>query len=163
MNLIYYPNKILSTKLEEVDIDNIDFDPKEIKSQMLDVMLSNMGIGLSANQVNLDKRLFVMGNTRDDAVVCINPVVLQYTEETELDTEGCLSFPGIKILVQRPRDILVEYYDENLELTRTMTSGYSARLFLHELDHLNGITFKDRVSKLKWNLAEKKARKLVRR
>lgn len=163
MNLLYYPNEMLSKTLNEVDINNLDFDPKEIKSNMLDIMLSYMGIGLAANQVGLDKRLFVMGNTRDDAVLCINPTVLQYTEEKELDVEGCLSFPGIELKIQRPKDILIEYYDENLELTRTVASGYSARLYLHELDHLNGITFKDRVSKLKWNLAEKKVRKLVRR
>jgi peptide deformylase len=95
--------------------------------------------------------------------LCINPTVIQYTEETQLDAEGCLSFPSINILVQRPRDVLVEYYNEDLEKVRTVASDYSARLYLHELDHLNGITFKDRVSKLKWNLAEKKAKKLVRR
>jgi len=163
MNLLYYPNEFLSKTLDEVDIENITFDTKDIKEQMLDIMLSNIGIGLSANQVGLDYRLFVMGNTREDAVMCINPKVLQYTETKSLDIEGCLSFPGINIQVQRPRDILVEYYDENLELNRTVTSDYSARLFLHELDHLNGITFKDRVSKLKWNLAEKKAKKNARR
>ena len=163
MNLLYYPNKMLSKTLNEVNIDNLDFDPKEIKEQMLDIMLSNMGIGLAANQVGLEQRLFVMGNTRDDAVLCINPTVIQYTEETQLDYEGCLSFPGINILVQRPRDVLVEYYNEHLEKVRTVASDYSARLYMHELDHLNGITFKDRVSKLKWNLAEKKAKKLVRR
>lgn len=163
MNLLYYPNKMLSKTLNEVNIDNLDFDPKEIKEQMLDIMLSNMGIGLAANQVGLEHRLFVMGNTRDDAVLCINPTVIQYTEETQLDYEGCLSFPGINILVQRPRDVLVEYYNEHLEKVRTVASDYSARLYMHELDHLNGITFKDRVSKLKWNLAEKKAKKLVRR
>lgn len=163
MNLLYYPNKMLSKTLNEVNIDNLDFDPKEIKEQMLDIMLSNMGIGLAANQVGLEHRLFVMGNTRDDAVLCINPTVIQYTEETQLDYEGCLSFPSINILVQRPRDVLVEYYNEHLEKVRTVASDYSARLYMHELDHLNGITFKDRVSKLKWNLAEKKAKKLVRR
>lgn len=154
---------MLSKTLNEVNIDNLDFDPKEIKEQMLDIMLSNMGIGLAANQVGLEHRLFVMGNTRDDAVLCINPTVIQYTEETQLDYEGCLSFPSINILVQRPRDVLVEYYNEHLEKVRTVASDYSARLYMHELDHLNGITFKDRVSKLKWNLAEKKAKKLVRR
>ena len=104
-----------------------------------------------------------MGNTRDDAVLCINPTVLQYTEDKILEVEGCLSFPGIQIAIQRSRDVLVEYYNEHLEKVRTVASDYSARLYLHELDHLNGITFKDRVSKLKWNLAEKKAKKLVRR
>ena len=163
MNLLYYPNEMLSKTLNEVDIDNLDFDPKEIKEQMLDIMLSKMGIGLSANQVGLNHRLFVMGNTRNDAVLCINPTVLQYTEDKILEVEGCLSFLGIQIAVQRSRDVLVEYYNEHLEKVRTVASDYSARLYLHELDHLNGITFKDRVSKLKWNLAEKKAKKLVRR
>jgi len=66
MNLLYYPNKFLDKKLDAVEIENMDFDPNELKAEMSDIMLSNQGIGLSASQVGLNKQLFIMGNTRDD-------------------------------------------------------------------------------------------------
>ena len=66
------------------------------------------------------------------------------------------------VKVKRPKEILAEWYDENLEKQTVKIEGYSARVFLHEWDHLQGITFKDRVSKLKWDMAQKKAKKLDR-
>lgn len=159
MNLVYYPNEILNQTVENVDISNPGFDILEVKKNMIDIMLQNNGIGLSANQVGLNKQLFVMGDTADNSAILINPTVLQHTKETVLELEGCLSFPGIFVQVTRPKEILVEYYDENLEHKRTHITGYSVKVFLHEWDHLQGITFKDRVSTLKWKMANKKAHK----
>ena len=88
--------------------------------------------------------------------------MLQYVEETVDDVEGCLSFPNIFVNITRPKEILAEWYDENLEKKTVKIEGYSAKCFLHEWDHLQGVTFKDRVSKLKWNMAEKKARKMLK-
>jgi len=144
------------------DIENPPVDPKELKANMVEVMLNNNGIGLSANQVEFDGQVFVMGDKEDNATICINPQILQHTEETVQDIEGCLSFPGIYVKVTRPKEILAEWHDENLEKQTVKISGYSAKCFLHEWDHLQGITFKDRVSKLKWNMANKKARKLLK-
>lgn len=160
MNLVYYPNKFLSKKLKNVDVENPGFNPVELKKEMIDIMLSNNGIGLSASQVELDAQLFVMGDKDSNSSICINPVVLQHTEETVIDIEGCLSFPNIFIKIPRPKEILVEFYDENLELKRTHVKGYTVKCFLHEWDHLQGITFKDRVSKLKWDMAHKKSKKI---
>jgi len=160
MQLVHYPNTILDQELKDVDLENPGFDPKELKEQMIDVMLSSNGIGLSACQVGLDYKVFVMGNSKEDSTMHINPTVLQYTEETVLDIEGCLSFPNIFVKVKRPAEILAEFYDENLEKQTVKITDYSAKCYLHELDHLLGITFKDRASKLKWDMAVKKARKL---
>jgi peptide deformylase len=160
MKLIYHPNKLLSKQLTHVDIENPVFDPKELKNQMIDIMLSNKGIGLAANQIGIDANVFVMGDSVKNSSMCINPTVLQYTEETNIDTEGCLSFPGIYVSVKRPKEILAEYYDENLQKQITKISGYSARCYLHELDHTLGITFKDRVSKIKWDIAQRKSKKI---
>ena len=162
MNLIYYPNSFLEKQVKAFDIENPPVDPKELKANMVEVMLNNNGIGLSANQVEFDGQVFVMGDKEDNATICINPQILQHTEETVQDTEGCLSFPGIYVKVTRPKEILAEWHDENLEKQTVKISGYSAKCFLHECDHLQGITFKDRVSKLKWNMANKKARKLLK-
>lgn len=160
MNLVYYPNDFLSKKVAEVDIDSLNFNPVELKNEMVDFMLSNNGIGLSANQIGLDAQLFVMGDGKDNNSILINPTVIQHTEETVIDIEGCLSFPNVFAQVKRPKEILVEYYDENLEKKRTHLKDYSVKVFLHEWDHLQGITFKDRVSPLVWKMANKKAKKL---
>ena len=162
MNLIYYPNKFLDKQVKPFDLDNPPVDPKELKDNMVDIMLSNNGIGLAANQAEFDGQVFVMGDKENNTTILINPQILQHTQETVQDMEGCLSFPGIYVKVTRPKDILAEWYDENLEKQTAKIDGYTAKCFLHEWDHLQGITFKDRVSKLKWSMATKKARKLLK-
>ena len=115
MKLLYYPNEWLEKEVKSVDLENPGFDPKELHKQMIDVMLSSKGIGLSANQIGLDAKVFVMGDKPDNTNICINPTVLEYTEDTVLDLEGCLSFPHIYVKIKRPKEILAEWYDENLE------------------------------------------------
>jgi peptide deformylase len=160
MKLVYAPDPILERELQDVDLENPGFDPVQLKKDMVEVMLSSGGIGLSACQVGLDYKVFVMGDSTENSTMHINPTVLQYTEETVLELEGCLSFPNVFVKVKRPAEILAEFYNENLEKQVVKITGYSARCYLHELDHCLGITFKDRVSKLKWDMAQKKARKL---
>ena len=160
MNLIKYPNPILERELKDVNLEDPGFDPKELKEQMVKVMLDSNGIGLSACQVGLHMKVFVMGDSIENATMCINPTVLQYTKETQDDIEGCLSFPNMFVKIKRPKEILAKFWDENLEERVVKIEGYSAKCYLHELDHVLGITMKNRVSKLKWDMAIKKARKL---
>jgi peptide deformylase len=162
MQLILYPDNFLSQQVDTVDLEKIDFDPKELKKEMVDFMLQQNGVGLSANQIGLNAQIFVIGDKEDNSSIFINPVVLQHTKDKIIDTEGCLSFPNIFAQVKRPKEILVEYYDENLELKRDHITGYSVKVFLHEWDHLQGITFKDRVSPLVWKIANKKAKKYTK-
>ena len=159
MELIEYPNPLLEQECKDVDIENPGFDPVGLKKEMVEFMLANNGIGLSANQVGKNIKVFVMGDSVENSTMCINPTVLQYTEDTAIDTEGCLSFPGIFVKIKRPKEILAEFYDENLQKQTVKISGYSAKCYLHELDHLLGITMKDRSSKLKWDMAVKKKQK----
>ena len=159
MKLVYYPEKILSREVKTVDLETPGFDPVELKKEMVEFMITNNGIGLSANQIGLDAKVFVMGDSVENSTMCINPTVLQYTEDTQVDIEGCLSFPNIFVKIKRPKEILAQYWDENLKECVVKISGYSAKCYLHEMDHLLGITFKDRVSALKWNMAIKKTRK----
>ena len=160
MKLIKYPNEMLAREVKDVDLKNPGFDPVELKAEMVKFMIDNNGIGLAANQIGLDAKVFVMGDSVENSTICINPTVLQYTEETQNDIEGCLSFPNVYVKIKRPTEILAEWYNENLEKQTVKIDGYGAKCYLHELDHLLGITMKDRASKLKWNMAEKKARKL---
>ena len=160
MNLIKYPNEILEREVKDVDLENPGFDPVKLKKEMVDFMIANNGIGLSANQIGLDAKVFVMGDSVENSTMCINPTVLQYTSDTAVDVEGCLSFPNVFVKIKRPKEILAKYWNENLEECTVKIEGYSAKCYLHELDHLLGITFKDRASKLKWDMAQKKAHKL---
>ena len=161
MKLIKYPNEILAREVKNVDLENPGFDPVELKAEMVKFMIDNNGIGLAANQIGLDAKVFVMGDSVENSTICINPTVLQYTEETQNDIEGCLSFPNVYVKIKRPTEILAEWYNENLEKQTVKIDGYSAKCYLHELDHLLGITMKDRTSTLKWNMASKKAKKLA--
>lgn len=162
MNLIYYPNDFLDREVKDVDLENPGFDLHELKDQMVDFMLQKGGIGLAANQIELDAKVFVFGDSKQNSTICINPTVLQYTKDTQDDLEGCLSFPNTYVKIKRPKEILAKWYDENLQECVVKIEGYSAKVYLHELDHLLGITIKDRCSKLKWDMAVKKAKKLER-
>ena len=159
MELVLYPSDILKRTSKAVNVEDPGFDPIEMKKLMVDTMLQNNGIGLSANQVNVDYQLFVMGSNSQSAEICINPTILQHTDDSVLEDEGCLSFPGIFVQVKRPKEILVEYYDENLVQRRQHLKDYPVKVFLHEYDHLQGICYKDRVSPLKWKMAVKKRNK----
>jgi len=162
MKLITHPNPLLETELKDVNLEDPGFDPKELKKEMIEFMLASGGIGLSANQVGLDYKVFVMGDSLENSTMCINPTVIQYTEDTQDDPEGCLSFPNMFVRIKRPKEILAKFYDENLKECVVKISGYSAKCYLHELDHLLGITMKDRSSSLKWKMAIKKAQKLTK-
>jgi peptide deformylase len=157
-----YPDKILETKVSQVNIEAPGFDPIELKQQMVEVMLANNGIGLSANQVGLDAQVFVMGDKENNCTMCINPEIVQHTEETSMEVEGCLSFPGMYVKIKRPTEILAKWFDENLKEQSVKIDGYTAKCFLHEWDHLQGINMKDRVSQLKWDMATKKMKKYLK-
>ena len=138
---------------EEVDFNTID--APMLTNVMLDRMTEMGGAALSAPQVGLDMSMFVMGINQAKIEV-FNPKIISYSKEEILMNEGSLSFPGILVIVKRPASITVEYYNKNRELHQSEFTGLTARIFQHAFDHLQGITMKDKVSKLKWDLATKR-------
>jgi len=124
------------------------------------LMVNKKGIGLSAPQVGLNMRCFVIGETRESAIMVINPKILSFSEETELAPEGCLSFPDMFLNIARPKTVSAEWLDEHGEKQSGTLDGYGARCFLHEFDHLNGVVFKEKVSRLKWDRATTKKNKI---
>lgn len=141
----------------------VDGDAEELEKAMIDFMINNGGIGLAANQVGLTKRVFVMGSDRIEGFpkpfALFNPVIKEASEELVLDQEGCLSYPGLYLTVKRPAWVIAEYQDSKGNLHEIKVDGYLSKCFQHELDHLNGVCFVDRVSQLKLQLAMKKLRK----
>jgi len=120
-------------------------------------------MGLAANQIGITKRFFAIGGDTFDTfkknVIIWNPLIKKYSEEKVFDVEGCLSFPDIWIKVERPKQIEVQYETTQGETKTATLDGMESKCFQHELDHLDGITFNSRVSKLKWDMAKKKAGK----
>jgi peptide deformylase len=119
------------------------------------------GLGLSANQCGVAERMFVMG-TEEFQIVCINPKVIAQGDIVK-DREGCLSFPGLFLSVDRPQWIEVEFTDEFGEVKQARLDGLSARCFLHELDHLNGVRYTSLVKPLALKMARQRATKLVKK
>lgn len=147
-----------------------EFDSQESKDQarslereMIDFMVANKGIGLAANQINITKRVFVMGSNNIEGFpipfAAFNPVVVGVSGAEELAEEGCLSYPDLWLKVKRPANIVAEYQDADGNIHTVEMSGLIARCFQHELDHLNGICFVDKVSPMRLQLAMKKLRK----
>jgi peptide deformylase len=119
------------------------------------------GVGLSANQCGIMQRVFVIG-TEHFQIACINPKVIAQSEEISKDNEGCLSFPAMFLKVDRPSWVDVEFYDETGALKQLRLDGLTARCFLHELDHMNGVKFIDHAGPLAIQMARQRQNKLVK-
>ena len=137
------------------DVDFSKIDASMLTNVMLDRMTEMGGVALSAPQVGLDMSMFVMGIDQARIEV-FNPTIISYSKEEALMNEGSLTFPGISVIVKRPISITVEYYDKNCKLHHNEFTGITARIFQHAYDHLQGTTFKHKVSKLKWDMASKR-------
>ena len=120
------------------------------------------GLGLSANQCGVFERVFIVGN-EEIVIVCINPKVIKVSEDLIKDNEGCLSFPGLFLKIERASSVEVEYYDYQGKKYNTTFTGLTARCFLHELDHMNGITMDKHVKPLALKMAKEKQGKLFKR
>ena len=157
--LLESDNPILKVKLEDC---NPELNRQEIKDNLIETMQHYEGIGLSANQVGVMERVFVMYNHVEtkQIIACFNPKIIKEGEEKVLIDEGCLSFPGLWVKVNRPETIVVEYEDENGEKVQRELYGLQSRIFQHEYDHMEGSNFTEKVSKLKLDMAIKKQKKM---
>jgi len=139
---------------------------KALAEVMYDNMAKYGGLGLSANQVGLPYRMFIMGGhpeIEDGKVRCVfNPLINDVSEESVVMKEGCLSFPFLFLGIKRPKWVSVRYTDENGEEIEETLHGMPARMFQHENEHMNGYVFTDLVSKLKLERAEKSKQKMIK-
>ena len=141
-----------------------DQNAEQLEKSMIDFMIEANGIGLAANQIGITKRVFVMGSRNipgfPEPFAVFNPKIIEASSEIVLDQEGCLSYPGLFLTVKRPSWIVAEYQNSRGDTIEARFEGYLAKCFQHELDHLDGICFVDKVSQMKLNLAMKKLRKI---
>ena len=163
IQLFQYPHEtLLQTSTAWTEEDTIDgYDNIELFERDL-IMLMKMqnGLGLAANQIGITKRFFAIGHDSFDTfqkpAIIWNPSITKQSKEKVIDLEGCLSFTDIFVKVERPKEIEVQYETTQGETKTARLDGMESKCFQHELDHLEGITFNKRVSKLRWDMARKK-------
>ncbi len=146
----------------------------EYKQRLPNGMMSNLikrmkltmqqygGIGLSANQCGVFERVFVIG-TGEFQLACINPKIISRSDKAIKADEGCLSFPGFYVKVPRPEEITVEFTDEDGNIKEAELTGLTARCFMHELDHMNGIRLIDHAGPVAIQQARRKQEKILKK
>ena len=162
IQVFQYPHETLmqvSTEWKSEDsIVGYD-DVERFETDMIKLMLDERGMGLAANQIGITKRFFAIGHDSFDTfqkhAIIWNPQVINSSEEKVIDVEGCLSFKDIFVKVERPKQIEVRYETTQGKTEFAKLDGMESKCFQHELDHLDGITFNKRVSKLRWDMARK--------
>ncbi len=165
--VLTYGNPVLRDKAKPVDepLDSL----RGLVEDMFETMYDEPGIGLAAPQVGVSKRLVVIASVAEDEdgekmcapLVLVNPDILTFSNDNVPYEEGCLSVPGITEVVERPRVIRFAYTDLDGKRVEREAEGLLARVVQHELDHLDGILFVDRLSLIKKQLLRKKLRQMA--
>ncbi len=143
-------------------VATIDDEVRHLIDEMLETMYDADGVGLAAPQIGLSRRIIVVDVHEGEvpAFGLVNPVIVERSHEVERGEEGCLSIPGLKEIVERAARVVVEGLDRDGNTRRIEASGLLARALQHEVDHLDGILFLDRVSPLKRQMLLKRWQKI---
>jgi len=155
LDLVEPDNEVMRAPPALYDFTNEGESAPGISTVLFERMKQLGGVGLSANQVGLDMRVFVMG-LGETKIAVFNPEIIEYSDTEELFNEGCLSYPGIVLGIKRPTKIKAKYQNETGQIIEQEFNGLTARIFQHEYDHMNGTDYTDRVSKFKLDYAKKK-------
>lgn len=150
---------------EAQDVTVFDDGLRTLVRDMFATMYHAEGVGLAGPQVGLGKRVLVVDARDEDEpeagrLALVNPRIVEASKATERGTEGCLSIPGVDDLVERSVEVVVEAVDPEGNPLRIEAQGFMARVLQHEIDHLDGILFIDRLSPLKRQLLLKRYRRL---
>ena len=158
--------KVIYSPILRRSVDAVTVFVADLKKQaeaMLKTMKSHSGIGLAANQVGINKRLIVMGyenKGQDDEMPSIpfielcNPQVVKFSKEKETAIEGCLSVPGLELPVERSLGVVVKAEDLNGKSMTVRAKGLFAKVLQHEVDHINGVLFTDKIIEYTQNKKE---------
>jgi peptide deformylase len=151
--IITVPNALLRKKAAKVT--NFDKNLKKLIDDMVETMRDAPGVGLAAPQIGILEQVIVVefGDEEDEEVppklyAVVNPEIVRASEETVFGVEGCLSVPGIVGDVERAHSVVVRGQNRNGKKVKYKLSGWVARIFQHEIDHLSGVLFTDRAERI---------------
>ncbi len=159
--VVQFPAEVLSNKM--LDVKKITDVERKLVKDMIDTMYAEQGVGLAANQVGIAKQIFVASadQVRGQEIVCFNPKIIK-KEGTIKEFEGCLSVREVYEPVKRFKKVTIQAMDLEGKIVELRGEGLLARIFQHEIDHLNGTLFIDRLGLLKTNRIKKKLLKSPR-
>jgi peptide deformylase len=159
--IVLYPDPVLRRPAREVE--RFDAELERLVEDLAETMYAAPGVGLAAPQVGVDLRVAVVdvgaAGGRRELLVLVNPRLVE-SEGRQSEEEGCLSIPGLSERVDRPARVVVEARDARGEKLRLAAEGFLARVVCHELDHLEGVLFFERLTGLRKELAMRRLRKL---
>jgi peptide deformylase len=152
--IVTLPDPILRRKAKQVI--KFDSDLQELVDDMIETMREAPGVGLAAPQVGIPERVIVVEYAEDEEdedapkklYVMVNPEIKEFSDETEVGIEGCLSVPGLHGDVERALRVTVKGQTRHGQPMKVKARGWMARIFQHEIDHVNGVVFTDRASKV---------------
>jgi peptide deformylase len=164
LEILTYPNKFLQQPT--LPVENIDADIQKLVADMVETMYDAPGVGLAAIQVGCDKQVLVYDEKPTESNrgygVIINPTIVETEGQIISENEGCLSVPDFRSDVKRAARVLVEGVDRDGKFLRFEAEGFLAIVLQHEIDHLNGTLFIDRISALKRELYKRRMKKILR-
>jgi peptide deformylase len=137
-------DEILRKKCKPIDV--FDNHLSELFDDMKNTLDDVGGLGLAAPQIGVLRRMCII-EYEDEYYELVNPEIIHYSDEQEIDNEGCLSVKGYRGIVKRPKSVTVRYKDRFGSDNTITATGYKARVFQHEIDHLDGILFIDKMIK----------------
>ena len=142
-NLVPSENLLLH---ERVKSCSYNLDRQELSNILKESMIHHKGIGLSANQIGIWERVFVMIRDMEynETITCFNPKILKESKKRIVMEEGCLSYPDLFLDIERPESVVIKYEDEDKMIHKMKLDGLAARVFQHEYDHMEGIDFTQR-------------------
>ncbi len=154
-------------KSGEVVSDTLDIQDKLKAPDLYEMLIQHMvyheGIGLSANQIGIPFKVFSMMVNNKDVICCFNPKIIKESDEQVIFSEGCLSFPQLFLKIKRPKEVWVKYQNADGDKIEAHFDGLAARIFQHEMDHMNGTIFLDRISKVFLRSARRKQKTLLKK
>lgn len=158
-------DELLYTPTQRFDFYDPPMEPQKLVDLLSEAMCDLGGVGLSANQVGLPYRVFVMGNptNKESIIPVFNPDIINYSDEQEVAEEGCLSLPGYLLAVKRPIEIRVRMSTVDGNRDSARFHNYTSRIFQHEYDHMEGIDFRTRATRFHKERADKKYKQWLRR
>jgi peptide deformylase len=161
--IVKFGDPVLQSRASDVPV--VDSEIQALIDDMVESMYAAPGIGLAAPQVGVPLRIFVVdlsvGRNADDLIVMVNPEFVE-REGMQLEEEGCLSVPGFNATVVRPTRALLQGLDRTGTQRTVEATGLLARAFQHEMDHLDGTLFVDRLRGIKRDLIVRKIRKMMK-
>ena len=161
--ILISPHPILREQAKT--LNKVTKEDVAISKKMIQIMKNGFGAGLAANQIGILKKIITIHiqdkeNNTEKLYALFNPMIDEYSKDTIVMEEGCLSFPQQFAEVERPKSIKLQYTNEKNNIIREEKNGYEARILQHEIDHLSGKLFVDYLSLLKRNMLLKKVHKL---